>query len=135
MTRERLLVTSKIEEKRQFASRLKLAIDAKGFRNSPTQIANHFNDLYQGKPVTSHTARNWLMGSSFPTHEKMVCLGRLLGTSPEQLRYGRSNEMTFVLDGLKPSAEDQQFFKQYLKLNKVQKRLIRDVTCEMNDPI
>ncbi len=69
---------------------------------------------------------------SLPTHEKMVCLGNLLDTSPEQLRYGRSNEMTFVLDGYTPSAEDQQFFKRYLMLTKVQQRLIRDVTCEMS---
>jgi hypothetical protein len=49
-------LTSKIEEKRQFASRLKLAIDAKGFRNSPTELANLFNAIYQGNPVTPHTA-------------------------------------------------------------------------------
>ncbi len=124
-------MTSKIEEKKQFASRLKLAIDAKGLRNSPTEIANLFNGLYLGNPVTPHTTRNWLMGSSLPTHEKMVCLGNLLGTSPEQLRYGRSNEMTFVLDGHKPSAEDQQFFKQYLNLNTVQQRLIRELVFQI----
>jgi hypothetical protein len=124
-------LTSKIEEKKQFASRLKLAIDAKGLRNSPTEIANLFNGLYLGNPVTPHTTRNWLMGSSLPTHEKMVCLGNLLGTSPEQLRYGRSNEMTFVLDGHKPSAEDQQFFKQYLNLNTVQQRLIRELVFQI----
>jgi hypothetical protein len=131
LNQERLLLTSKIEEKKQFASRLKQAIDAKGLRNSPTEIANLFNGLYQGNPVTPHTTRNWLMGSSLPTHEKMVCLGNLLGTSPEQLRYGRSTEMTFVLDGHKPSAEDQQFFKQYLNLNTVQQRLIRELVSQI----
>ena len=125
-------MTSKIEEKKQFASRLKQAIDAKGFRSSPTEIATLFNAMYEGNPVRPHTARNWLLGNSLPTHEKMVCLGNLLDTSPEQLRYGRSNEMTFVLDGHTPSAEDQQFFKRYLMLTKVQQRLIRDVTCEMS---
>lgn len=133
LNQEGLLLTSKLEEKKQFASRLKLAIDAKGFRNSPTEIANLFNAIYQGNPVTPHTTRNWLLGSSLPTHEKMVCLGNLLGTSPEQLRYGRSNEMTFVLDGHKPSAEDQQFFKQYLKLNTIQQRLIRELVFQIKE--
>ena len=124
-------MTSKIEEKKQFASRLKLAIDAKGFRNSPTGIANQFNAIYQGNPVTPHTTRNWLLGNSLPTHEKMVCLGNLLGTSPEQLRYGRSTEKTFVLDGHIPSAEDQQCFKGYFQLSKSQQRLIRELVSEM----
>lgn len=121
----------KLNERKQFALRLKLAIEAKGYRDSPTELANLFNAVYQGTPVTPHTARNWLLGSSLPTHEKMVCLGNLLGTSPEQLRYGRSTEMTFVLDGHKTSAEDQQFFKQYLKLNPIQQRLIRELVFQI----
>jgi hypothetical protein len=124
-------VDIKLNERKQFALRLKLAIEAKGYRDSPTELANLFNAVYQGTPVTPHTARNWLLGSSLPTHEKMVCLGNLLGTSPEQLRYGRSTEMTVVLAGHKTSAEDQQFFKQYLKLNPIQQRLIRELVFQI----
>jgi hypothetical protein len=124
-------VTIKIEEKKQFASRLTLALEAKGYRDSPTLLKNLFNESFQGDPITPHTARNWLLGSSLPTHEKMVCLGQMLNTSPEQLRFGRSSEKTFVLDGLEPSAEDQQFFKQYLKLNTVQQRLVRELVFQI----
>jgi len=128
-------LTNKIEERKNFALRLKQAIDAKGFRSSPTEIANLFNVVYEGKPVTAHTTRNWLLGNSLPTHEKMVCLGVLLDTSPEQLRYGRSTEKTFVLDGHNPSAEDQQFFKNYLRLKTVQQRLIRELIYQFKSSL
>ena len=47
---------TKLSDKKQFALRLKLAIKAKGYRESPTELANLFNGVYQGNPVTPHTA-------------------------------------------------------------------------------
>lgn len=119
-----------------FATRLAIAIDAKGYKKSPTVIGNLFNLHFQGRAVTPHTARNWLLGKSMPTQDKMVCLAHMLDTSPEQLRFGRSSEKTLVTDFEGETKEvsnvDQQFFKRYLALPEIQQRLLRDVMSEFN---
>lgn len=118
----------------QFATRLAIAIAAKGIKPSPTVIGNLFNLHFQGRPVTPHTARNWLLGKAMPTQDKMVCLAKLLDTSPEQLRFGRSSEKTLIAefgDGLSEVANvDQQFFRRYLALTQSQRRMVRDVVGE-----
>jgi transcriptional regulator with XRE-family HTH domain len=78
----------------QFAERLNVAITDKGYKQSPTVIGNLLNQHFQGRPVTPHTARNWLLGKAMPTQDKLVLLAKLLDTSPEQLRFGRSSENT-----------------------------------------
>ena len=121
-------------ENNQFAERLAVAISAKGIKPSPTVIGNLFNLHFQGRPVTPHTARNWLLGKAMPTQDKMVCLANLLDTSPEQLRFGRSSEKTLIaeFDGIHKEVAnvDQQFFKRYLALTESQRRVVRDVVGE-----
>ena len=121
-------------ENSQFAERLAVAIAAKGIKPSPTVIGKLFNQEFQGRPVTPHTARNWLLGKAMPTQDKMVCLAKLLDTSPEQLRFGRSSEKTLIAefgDGLSEVANvDQQFFRRYLALTQSQRRMVRDVVGE-----
>jgi hypothetical protein len=118
----------------QFASRLAESIADKGIKHSPTVIGNLFNQQFHGKPVTPHTARNWLLGKAMPTQDKMVCLAKLLDTSPEQLRFGRSSEKTLIadFDGVQTEVAnvDQQFFKRYLALTEKQRRVVRDVIGE-----
>jgi transcriptional regulator with XRE-family HTH domain len=129
-----LLLTQNQNQK--FAERLALAIESKGLRQSPTLIAKFFNSKYKGRLITAHTARNWLLGKSFPTQEKLVCLAEILNTSPEQLRFGRAQEKTLIADfgngEFDVSNEDQQFIKQYLKFNKVQRLLFRELAGEFN---
>ena len=106
----------------------------KGIKQSPTVIGNLFNQQFQGRAITPHTARNWLLGKAMPTQEKMVCLAKLLDTSPEQLRFGRSSEKTLMadFDGVQTEVAnvDQQFFKRYLALTEKQRRVVRDVVRE-----
>ena len=121
-------------ENQKFAERLALAISGKGIKHSPTVIQNLFNKLYSGRLITAHTARNWLLGKAVPTQEKLVCLAKLLDTSPEQLRFGRSSEKTLMadFDGVQTEVAnvDQQFFKRYLALTETQRRVVRDVVGE-----
>jgi hypothetical protein len=53
---------SKQIENQAFAERLRQALKGIGVRPSPTLVANEFNLRYWGKSITSHTARNWLLG-------------------------------------------------------------------------
>ena len=119
-------------ETQKFAARLKLALASKGYRHSPTFVSNIFNEAFQGKGITPHTARNWLLGNCIPTHDKLACLAKLLDTSSEELRFGRSSEKTFVFGGEDLSAVDQNFLRSYLSLPIKQQRLIRELTEAVN---
>ena len=119
-----------------FAKRLAQALETKVIRNSPTVLANLFNSKFGGKSVTPHTARNWMLGKSLPTQDKLVCLAELLGTSSEYLRFGTNNNRTFVIsqtDGTSNELTDQQqqFVRRYLQLNIVQQKLISELVEEL----
>ena len=120
----------------EFAKRLEQALKAKAIRNSPTVLANLFNSEFDGRSVTPHTARNWLLGKSIPTQEKLVLLARMLGTSSEQLRYGRNSEKTLMVsnqDGTETelSISQQQFVKDYLQLSISKQKLVSDLVIEL----
>jgi hypothetical protein len=104
----------------QFAKRLSVAIIDKGYKQSPIVIGNLFNQHFQRRPVTPHTARNWLLGKAMPTQDKLVLIAKFLDTSPEQLRFGRSSEKTLIaeFDGelSEVASVDQQLFRRYLVL-------------------
>ena len=120
----------------EFATRLEQALKAKSIRNSPTVLANLFNSEFDGRSVTPHTARNWLLGKSIPTQEKLVLLARILGTSSEQLRYGRNSEKTLMIsnqDGTETelTVSQQQFVKDYLQLSVSKQKLLSDLVFEL----
>ena len=120
----------------EFATRLEQALKAKAIRRSPTVLANLFNSEFDGRSVTPHTARNWLLGKSIPTQEKLVLLARMLGTSSEQLRYGRNSEKTLMIsnqDGTETelSISQQQFVKDYLQLSISKQKLLSDLVVEL----
>jgi len=76
-------------ESEAFAERLRSALDGCGVRQSPTLVANEFNLRYWGRSITPHTARNWLLGKSIPTQDKLRVLADWLQFIPDELRFGR----------------------------------------------
>ncbi len=120
----------------QFAKRITEAMELKGVKQSPTELQKIFNNSFKGKPVTPHTARNWMLGLAFPAQDKLVCLAKLLGTSSEYLRFGTDNGRTFSItqtDGSAYELTDQQkqFVRRYLKLTIVQQRIVSDLVSEI----
>lgn len=118
-----------------FSERLSIAMSDKAIKVSPTLLANLFNNDFSGRKITPHTARNWILGKSFPTQEKLVHLAKLLDTSAEQLRYGRHSEKTFVInqaDGTEKelTSNQQQFVRRYMLLSEVQQRLLNEIVTE-----
>ena len=118
-----------------FADRLELAMNDKSIKHSPTVLANLFNPKFVGGSITPHTARNWLLGNSLPTQDKLIHLAKLLDTSAEYLRYGRHKEKTFVMsesDGSETvlTSTQQQFLRRYLKLTKVQQEIVNSTVAE-----
>jgi hypothetical protein len=119
----------------EFADRLELAMSDKSIKHSPTVLANLFNPKFVGGSITPHTARNWLLGNSLPTNDKLIHLAKLLDTSAEYLRYGRHSEKTFVIsesDGSETelTSTQQQFLKRYLKLTQVQQGIVNSTVAE-----
>ena len=120
----------------EFAARLEQAMAAKSIKHSPTVLANKFNTRFDGRAVTPHTARNWILGKSLPTQDKLVVLAKLLDTSAEQLRYGRHSEKTLTLlnaDGIETelTASQQQLVRKYIMLSSSQQRLVNDLVREL----
>ena len=120
-----------------FAERLRIAMSAKAIKLSPTVLANQFNAEFDGRAVTPHTARNWLLGKSMPTQDKLICLAKLLGTSSEQLRYGRYSEKTLMIsnqDGTETelTSSQQQLVRKYIMLSTSQQKLVSDLVDEIS---
>ena len=129
-------MTLKTEIYVEFAERLQIAMSAKAIKHSPTVLANQFNAGFDGKAVTPHTARNWMLGKSMPTQDKLMCLAKLLGTSSEQLRYGRYSEKTLMIsnqDGSETvlTESQQQLVRKYILLSTSQQKLISDLVDEI----
>ena len=122
----------------EFAARLEQAMTAKSIKLSPTVLGNLFNSVFDGRAVTPHTARNWMLGKSMPTQEKMVVLAELLDSSAEHLRYGRNSEKTLTLQNADGSetelnSSQQQLVRKYIKLSTSQQRLVSDLVDEMSE--
>jgi transcriptional regulator with XRE-family HTH domain len=85
-------------EREGFSERLQQALrNAEYSPDSPTQLAREFNIRFEGRPITVHAARKWLVGEAIPTQEKLRTLAQWLGVPAEWLRFG-GNEMQPTAD-------------------------------------
>ena len=125
-------MTLRIDIYKEFAARLEQAMAAKSIKHSPTVLAKLFNAEFDGRAVTPHTARNWILGKSLPTHDKLVVLAELLDTSAENLRYGRHSEKTLMISNADGSEAEltvsqKQLVLKYIMLSASQQRLVSDL--------
>src|SRR3954451_8373270 len=80
-------------ERESFSERLQMALrNAEYSPDSPTQLAREFNIRFDGRPITVHAARKWLVGEAIPTQEKLRTLAQWLGVPAEWLRFGGGAE-------------------------------------------
>jgi transcriptional regulator with XRE-family HTH domain len=86
-------------EREGFSERLQTALrNAEYSPDSPTQLAREFNIRFEGRPITVHAARKWLVGEAIPTQEKLRTLAQWLGVPAEWLRFG-DNEGQGLVEG------------------------------------
>ena len=84
-------------EREGFSERLQQALrNADYSPDSPTQLAREFNIRFEGRPITVHAARKWLVGEAIPTQEKLRTLAQWLGVPAEWLRFGGSDSLGTV---------------------------------------
>jgi hypothetical protein len=81
------------QELNSFATRLQSQLQLRGKTISPTLLAREFNLRWRGSPVSTNAARKWLYGSTLPKMEKIEVLAKMLGTSPDWLRWGHSSDV------------------------------------------
>lgn len=76
-------------ERESFSERLQQALkNAHYSPDSPTRLAREFNIRFDGRPITVHAARKWLVGEAIPTQEKLRMIANWLGVPAEWLRFG-----------------------------------------------
>lgn len=123
-------------ETEAFAQRLRRALEAGAVRVSPTVVANEFNLRYWGRSITSHTARNWLLGKSIPTQDKLRVLADWLQVSPDELRFGRlvsaqkATESDQMLEAL--NLVDREMLTRYLALGLNERKTVREVVSALS---
>jgi hypothetical protein len=120
-----------------FADRLRSALKAAGIRASATVVANEFNLRYWGEGISSHAARNWLMGVSIPKQDKLVVLSKWLKTTPEGLLFGTPPNIPVeeVANETNVTLVDQRLISRYFSLVPEHRRVVREVVeglCALN---
>ncbi len=126
---------SQLIETNAFSERLRLALQGVGVRPSPTLVANEFNLRYWGKSITSHTARNGLLGKSIPPQDKLRVLADWLHVSPDELRYGTlaptfkaqdsGTDMTVL------NMQDRDMLARYMTLSLQERKTVCDVVAAL----
>lgn len=126
---------SQLIETQAFAERLRLALKGIGIRPSPTLVANEFNLRYWGKSITSHTARNWLLGKSIPMQDKLRVLADWLHVSADELRFGTLaptfKEQDSGTDMSVLTMQDREMLARYMALSLEDRKTVCDVVVAL----
>ena len=125
-------------EAKTFSERFRKALLDAGVPQSPTVIAHEFNLRYWGKSVSLYAVRNWLLGHSMPTQDKLRALAQWLDMSPHELRFGPEPGTAMVVYEASPeeggmTAADRAMLTRYMQLSAHQRRLVCDLVAELKD--
>ena len=77
-----------MNQKAEFAERLKQAMLAAGYEARPGVLEKEFNTRYWGRAVTFQAVSRWLKGLSIPEQDKLQVLAEWLKIEPQALRFG-----------------------------------------------
>ena len=94
-------------------------------------MANEFNLRYWGKSITSHTARNWLLGHSIPMQDKLRVLAEWLHVRADELRFGSLappiKSSNASLDPSSLTMQDRDMLAKYTALSVADRKTVCDV--------
>ncbi|MDR2625495.1 MAG: hypothetical protein LBC37_04105 [Zoogloeaceae bacterium] len=77
-----------MNDKLEFAERLKKAMLDAGYAPRPSVLEKGFNTRYWGRSVTFQAVSRWLKGLSIPEQDKLQVLADWLNVEPHILRFG-----------------------------------------------
>lgn len=120
-----------MDNKLEFAQRLRDAMQAAGLEPRPGVLLNLFNTHYWGRSVSFQAVSRWLRGEAIPEQDKLVVLAGVLNVQPEVLRFGV---------GVRQSVEqrnqrweegvgylERETFDAFLQLPAAQRKIIREI--------
>jgi transcriptional regulator with XRE-family HTH domain len=127
-----------MNEKLEFADRLKAAMVAAGLEPRPAVLEKQFNSRYWGRSVTFQAVSRWLSGQSIPAQEKLTVLAELLNVEPHALRYG-AQAAKKVRDQKARweqaiNYQERETFEAFLSLSAAQKKVAREVILALAKP-
>lgn len=120
-----------MDNKLEFAGRLRAAMVAAGLEPRPSVLLNQFNNHYWGRSVTFQAVSRWLKGEAIPAQDKLVVLAGLLKVEPAVLRFGEQ-----VRQSIRQSRQrwdegaghlEREAFDAFLQLPAPQRKLVREV--------
>ena len=121
------------ESTRQFAFRLRQAMERCGYPPRPSVLEREFNTRYWGKPMTLHGVRRWLKGETMPSNDKIKVLAEWLGEAPQDLGFGEGSSMKLEVKekqarwGAAYGYQDRELMEAFQSLPVAQRRLVREV--------
>jgi transcriptional regulator with XRE-family HTH domain len=120
-----------MDNKLEFAQRLRSAMVAAGLEPRPGVLLSVFNTNYWGRSVSFQAVSRWLKGEAIPAQDKLLVLAEILKIEPEVLRFGEGIRKT--LKARRQTWEDgvnyleRETFEAFLKLPAPQRKIIREV--------
>ncbi|MDZ7890609.1 MAG: transcriptional regulator [Rhodoferax sp.] len=120
-----------MDNKIEFAQRLKDGMVAAGMEPRPGVLLTQFNTRYWGRSVTFQAVSRWLKGEAIPAHDKLLVLAEILNIEPEVLQFGEAIRKT--LQERKQRWEDgvgyleRETFDAYLRLEPKARNTAREV--------
>ena len=120
-----------MNNKLEFAQRLRDAMVAAGLEARPGVLMNQFNANYWGRSVSFQAVSRWLRGEAIPEQDKLLVLAGILKIEPEVLRFGEAVR-TSVQQHRQRWDEgigylERETFDAFLQLPAPQRKLIREV--------
>ena len=120
-----------MNNKLEFAQRLRDAMVAAGLEARPGVLMNQFNANYWGRSVSFQAVSRWLRGEAIPEQDKLLVLAGILKIEPEVLRFGEA-----VRNSVQQHRQrwdegigylERETFDAFLQLPAPQRKLIRVV--------
>ena len=120
-----------MDEKMEFAQRLREAMTHAGYALRPVVLEREFNTRYWGRSVTLQAARRWLRGEAIPSQDKIQVLAEWLKIEPEVLRFGEAVRQSVQQHRQRWDEGvgylERETFDAFLQLPAPQRKLIREV--------
>ena len=120
-----------MDQKLEFAERLRAAMLAAGLEVRPGVLLNLFNTHYWGQSVSFQAVSRWLRGESIPAQDKLITLAEVLKIGPEVLRFGDKVRKSVQVKRQRWEEGvgylERETFDAFLQLPIPQRKLIREV--------
>ena len=120
-----------MDEKAEFAERLREAMTRAGYELRPVVLEREFNMRYWGRSITLQAARRWLRGEAIPAQDKIQVLAEWLKIEPEVLRFGEAVRKSVQAQRQRWDEGvghlEREAFDAFLQLPAPQRKIVREV--------